>query len=223
LTINLESSQQLQNLEIELRPSAAISGKVTDRDGDPIVATEVRAMMPTYQNGQRILRVVQSTLTNDLGEYRFFGLPSGQYYVSVIPSADTPFPTPIVNSNVLGSSGVLPPALLSRPRVAIYYPSTTDSRIATPIDLTGGGDFGGVNITVLPSKPLHIRGNVPGGMARVTLVPADPGLTGSIRDTDAANGPFDFANIASGEYTLGRKVRRTVGNGIGPCRRWRPG
>jgi hypothetical protein len=202
LTINLEASQQLRNLEIELRPSAAISGKVTDREGDPVVATEVRAMVTAYPNGQRTLKVMQSTLTNDLGEYRLFGLPAGQYYVSVIPSGDVTPTTLIVSLNQPGTSVITPSAPASRPRIAIYYPSTTDSRIATPIDLTSGGDFGGVNITFLPLKPLHIRGNVPGGMAHVTLVPADPGLTGSVRDADASNGPFDFPNVASGEYTL---------------------
>jgi hypothetical protein len=39
-------------------------------------------------------------------------------------------------------------------------------------------------------------------MARVTLVPNDPGLATSVRDADASGGPFDFANVASGEYTL---------------------
>jgi hypothetical protein len=36
----------------------------------------------------------------------------------------------------------------------------------------------------------------------VTLVPNDPGMVPSSRSTDASNGPFDFANVASGEYTL---------------------
>jgi hypothetical protein len=202
LSIDLVARQQLQNLEIELRPAAAIAGRVANRDGDPMVAAEVRAMVTAYQDGQRILRVVQSTITNDLGEYRLFGLPAGQYFVSVVPSGDIPLTTLVVGPSLPGPIRSLSSGPFSAPRTAVYYPSTTDSRIATPIDLSGGGDFGGVNITFVPLKPHHIRGNVPGGMARVTLVPADPGGSSSTREADASSGPFDFPNVASGEYTL---------------------
>jgi len=196
--LNLEAGRPIRNLDIELRPSAAISGRVTDTDGASAATSEVRALVQAYQNGQRILRAVQSTITNDLGEYRLFGLPAGRYYVSAAPAvADLPLNILIVSPS-LPASGPNGP----RPRAAVYYPSTTDSRTATPIDLTTGGDFGGVNITIVPFKPRHIRGSVPGGMARVTLVPNDPGLVTSARDADASSGPFDFANVASGDYTL---------------------
>jgi hypothetical protein len=210
LTLNVEAIQQLRNLEIELRPSAAISGRVTNPEGDPLVAAEVRAMVTAYQNGRRILRVAQSTFTNDLGEYRLFGLPAGSYYVSVAPS-DTPYASLIVNPSQPSPIQVINTALPSAPRSAVYYPSTTDSRNATPIDLTTGGDFGGVNITFVPTIRHHIRGNVPGGMARVTLVPADLDQTISQQSADASNGPFDFPNISSGEYTLVAKSGELLG------------
>jgi hypothetical protein len=198
LILNLDGSREIRNLDIELRPSAAISGRVTDIEGASATTVEVRALVPAYQNGQRILRAVQSTTTNDLGEYRLFGLPAGQYFISAASNAgDIPL-------NILIASPSLnaPPVSSPGPRATIYYPSTQDSRTATRIDLTRGGDFGGVNITIVPFKPHHIRGNVPGGMARVTLVPNDPGMVTSSRGADASSGPFDFANVASGEYTL---------------------
>jgi len=198
LNLNLDGSHTIQNLDIELRPSAAISGRVTDIEGASVTTAEVRALVPAYQNGQRILRAVQSTITNDLGEYRLFGLPAGRYYISAASNA-TDFPFNIL---IASPSLAAPPFSTPGPRTAIYYPSTQDSRTATPIDLTSGGDFGGVNITIVPFKPHHIRGNVPGGMARVTLVPNDPGMAPSSRNVDASSGPFDFANVASGEYTL---------------------
>jgi hypothetical protein len=198
LILNLDGSRAIQNLEIELRPSAAISGRVTDIEGASVTAAEVRALVPSYQNGQRILRAVQSTTTNDLGEYRLFGLPAGQYYIS---AATSPVDFPL-NILIASPSPAAPPFSTPGPRTAVYYPSTPDSRTATPIDLSSGGDFGGVNITIVPFKPRHIRGNVPGGMARVTLVPNDPGMVQSSRSADASNGPFDFENVASGDYTL---------------------
>ena len=198
LTLNLDGNRPIQNLDVELRPSAAISGRVADTEGGSVATAEVRALVPAYQNGQQILRPVQSAITNDLGEYRLFGLPAGRYYISAASNAgDFPISVLIASASLSTSA---PNGL--KPRTAVYYPSTTDSRTATPIDLTSGGDFGGVNITIVPFRPHHIRGNVPGGMARVTLVPNDPGLVTSVRDADASGGPFDFANVASGEYTL---------------------
>jgi 5-hydroxyisourate hydrolase-like protein (transthyretin family) len=198
LNLTLDGSHAIQNLDIELRPSAAISGRVADNEGSSVATVEVRALVPAYQNGQRILRAVQSTTTNDLGEYRLFGLPAGQYYISAASNAgDIP-----LNMLIVSPSLTAPPVSSPGLRATIYYPSTQDSRTATPIDLTSGGDFGGVNITIVPFKPHHIRGNVPGGMARVTLVPNDPGMVPSSRSADASNGPFDFPTVASGEYTL---------------------
>jgi hypothetical protein len=202
VVLNLEANQQIGNLEIELRPSAAISGRVTDREGSPVTAAEVRAMVTSYSNGQRILRVVQSTTTNDLGEYRLFSLPAGRYFVSVSPSADIGLTMLVLNPSVAGQPGNVGNAPAGRSRIAFYYPNTTDSRNATPIDLTSGGDFGGVNITMALSRPYHIRGNVPGGNANVSLVPTDPGLAASIQQANASDGPFDFPSVIPAEYTL---------------------
>ena len=198
LIVNLDGSHTIQNLDIELRPSAAISGRVTDIEGGSLTTAEVRALVPAYQNGQRVLRAVQSTVTNDLGEYRLFGLPAGQYYISAASNAaDLPF-----NILIANPSPTTPPFSPPGQRATVYYPSTPDSRTATPIDLTSGGDFGGVNITVVPFKPHHIRGNVPGGMARVTLVPNDPGMVDVLAQRGRQQRSFDFPNIVSGEYTL---------------------
>ena len=210
LILNLEANQQLRNFDIELRPAAAIAGRVTDREGNPLVAAEVRALTTAYQDGRKVLRVVQSTLSNDLGEYRLFALPAGRYYVSASPSAGATLTTLIVNPLVPGQIVNLP-ATFSVGRDTVYYPGTADSRNATPIDLTTGGDFGGVNITFPALRTHHIRGNVPGGMARVTLVPNDPDPTSAVRQADASNGSFDFPNISSGDYTLVAKSGEMLG------------
>jgi hypothetical protein len=202
LALNLEASQHIRNLEIELRPSAAISGRVTDREGSPVATAEVRALVTAYSEGQKLFRVVQSTITNDLGEYRLFGLPAGPYFISVVPSVDAPVSTLVVGPSPTGGPVNAISGALARTRVVVYYPSTTDSRNATPIDLTTGGDFGGVNITLTSWTTHRIRGSVPGGTARVSLVPADPGLTTSVLQADASSGPFEFSAVAPGEYTL---------------------
>jgi hypothetical protein len=201
MTLNIEAGQQIRNLEIELRPAAAISGRVTDRQGDPLAATEVKALVPSYQDGRRILRTVQSTITNDLGEYRLFGprrghllrlRNTGRSCRNCIGGEST---SASADHQCVGPTGDIGFA-------AVYYPSTTDSRIASAIDVSSGGEYGGVNISIVSQKTYHIRGNVIGGMAPRDAVPEDPGLTTSVRSADASSGPFDFPAIAPGEYTL---------------------
>jgi len=209
--MNLDAGQQIGNLEIEIRPAAAIYGRITDREGSPATAAEVRAMVSAYSDGQRIFRVVQSAIANDLGEYRLFGLPAGRYYVSASPAADIGLTTLVVSPSAPGPTGNTVSGPSARSRVAVYYPSTTDSRNATPIDLTSGGDFGGVNITMASSRPYHIRGNVPGGMANVSLVPTDPGMTTSVQQASASDGPFDFPSVSPGEYTLVARTSELLG------------
>ena len=72
----------MANLEIRVAAAGAISGRVADSSGEPIGAAQIRAFMTSYKDGRRILKVAMATYTNDLGEYRRFGLPPGNYYVS---------------------------------------------------------------------------------------------------------------------------------------------
>jgi hypothetical protein len=57
-----------------LTPEAVISGRVTDPDGEPAVRVFVRAY-----SGEKLAAEAR---TNDLGEYRLFGLASGAYVIS---------------------------------------------------------------------------------------------------------------------------------------------
>jgi hypothetical protein len=119
LVLNLDGSRPIQNLDIELRPAAAISGRVNDTEGGSVATAEVRALVPAYQNGQPILRPVQSAITNDLGEYRLFGLPAGRYYISAASN------TGEIPLSILIAGPSLPTSAPNglRPRTAVYYPT----------------------------------------------------------------------------------------------------
>jgi len=76
------AGQHLENLRIGMMSAGVISGRLLDRDGEPASNLTVQALRYAYQNGRRILDVVQTTQTNDLGEYRLFWLAPGRYYVA---------------------------------------------------------------------------------------------------------------------------------------------
>src|SRR5688572_26493079 len=85
----LVSGQSIRGVELTLTPSGVIHGRLTNQEGRPAAAAEVHALTPSYSNGVRTLKLVQTTVTNDLGQYRLFDLAPGTYYISAIPSSGT--------------------------------------------------------------------------------------------------------------------------------------
>ena len=75
--LNVAAKQELKDVRIQLTPTGAIAGRVFDRYGDPVGNAMVQALKYSYQDGRRVLNVVQSVRTNDLGEYRLFWMQPG--------------------------------------------------------------------------------------------------------------------------------------------------
>ena len=82
LPITLTPGQKMTQLVIPLMTAGTITGRVYDRDGEPLANVTVQALKYSYQDGQRVLNPTQLARTNDLGEYRLFWLNPGQYFVS---------------------------------------------------------------------------------------------------------------------------------------------
>jgi hypothetical protein len=90
-------------------PAGTISGRIFDRDGEPLANVAVEALKYSYQEGQRVMNVVQTARTNDLGEYRLFWLQPGQYFVSATPPNNRlgalVNPLPIAGPGIGGATG----------------------------------------------------------------------------------------------------------------------
>jgi 5-hydroxyisourate hydrolase-like protein (transthyretin family) len=85
LPIMLNAGQTIRDVVLQIMPAGTITGRVFDRDGEPLANVNVEALKYSYQEGQRVMNVVQTARTNDLGEYRLFWLQPGQYFVSATP------------------------------------------------------------------------------------------------------------------------------------------
>src|SRR5207237_8260974 len=57
-----------------------------DPDGKPMRGAFVRVSRGTYNQGELSLNSVQRLQTNDLGEFRFFNLEPGPYYLQALPA-----------------------------------------------------------------------------------------------------------------------------------------
>jgi len=99
------------------------------------------AMHFAYINGQRQLITSMMSATNDLGEFRLFGLAPGQYFVQATR-----------RGNQFGMSRDpqgYPP---------VYYPGVADASRAAPISVRGGDEFSGVDISLRPTHAVTVKG-----------------------------------------------------------------
>ena len=72
--VSVASGQRVTGIRISMIPTGAIAGRITLRNGEPAVQAIVQALELRYQDGKRILTPVKTTTTDDVGEYRLFGL-----------------------------------------------------------------------------------------------------------------------------------------------------
>src|SRR5439155_19091485 len=85
VTIPISDGQNMTGIQLAMAPTGGISGTVRDRDAEPLAFARVQVMEPFYQDGQRRLYILQVAQTDDRGEYRFYWLPPGQYYLAAVP------------------------------------------------------------------------------------------------------------------------------------------
>ena len=199
--LTLHAGQDLKDLQFRLIPAGVISGKIYDDDGEPLPGVEVGAIRQVYSEGKRTRSAATSVSTNDLGEYRLFGLSPGRYFVSSVyarwsreASEDDP--------NDAQNEGY----------AKLYYPGTPDPAKAGPITIKAGEEASSIDI-LMRKVPVHqVRGNVynqvthkPGVGVMVIMVPKttgnewDFGVPTTVQKTD---GSFVIPEVLPGSYTL---------------------
>jgi protocatechuate 3,4-dioxygenase beta subunit len=91
--LELFGGQKLDTVQFKLGRAGVILGRVTDEYGEPVVGAQVEALVSKFGGGilgSSLLKgqwiPVKVASTNDLGEFRLFGLNPGSYYVAAIDS-----------------------------------------------------------------------------------------------------------------------------------------
>ena len=110
---------QVLNRGISLSRGGVIRGRLVDEFGEPVTGAEMRVERYVYGPGGRHLAQYSvppaSWITNDLGEYRVFGLAPGDYLVS---ARTRQFGAPVTmgTGGCTRSSGGIAPDVFSRHR-----------------------------------------------------------------------------------------------------------
>ena len=200
-TLTLDRAQKLKDVNFRLTPHGVIAGRILDEDGEPLPFVSVQLMQfQSRQGRQQMNMTAGSGTTNDLGDYRIFGVAPGRYYLAATARPNGPSPTAQVRS----ANGQP-----EEDYVATYYPGTTNTANAAPIEVGSGALVSGINFTLSKTATVHIKGSItsiPAGARRpiqVMLRPRNPPLFAGLRPSFAdAKGNFDLRNVVPGQYVL---------------------
>jgi protocatechuate 3,4-dioxygenase beta subunit len=183
-----------------------IVGRVVDNFGEPVAEASVGATKISYRTpASKGFQLVQSTKTNDLGEFRLYGLSPGSYYVSAgfgsmrVQARDAggqPFASTYANA---GSA----PALT-------FYPGTVRAADAQAVQVNGGEQTF-VNLPLISQPLATLTGHVvdskgqptSGAMVMLSALGQAGGLVFNASAVEVdARGSFVINNLQPGDYEL---------------------
>lgn len=224
--ITIGAGQKMRDVLFRMTPAAAVAGRVFDEDGEPVPYVAVQVLRHSYVRGQRQLIPAGSASTNDLGEFRIFGLPSGRYYVSATP-AGSGFIMAGGGGGAVGRVMMIAGELAGRAGggraaaadaeeesyASTYYPGTIDPARATPLEIKAGDEVLGMDLTLILQRTFSVRGRVANSMdtrsrgeASVFLMPREAGARAFMgmrnRATVDENGEFEITGVAPGPYNV---------------------
>jgi carboxypeptidase family protein len=213
--------QVLDGLTVPLRRGGAFAGRVLDPQGQPIANVGVTALLRRLNRDDRPAGVASSGppllmpsgqgQTNDLGEFRIFGLWPGDYVI--VATAQSKF----------GGATTQPSAATTT--TATYFPGTADVSAAQPVTVQWDETVHDLIIPLVSVPAFKISGVVVDG-AGAPVANAMVMLMGGQRGTDLllslvvgpplmsqsdAGGRFTLGDVPAGAYTL----RGDAGFGVG--------
>jgi Carboxypeptidase regulatory-like domain len=214
--VQLADGQEIATIDLRLIRGGVITGRVVDEDGEPLARAIVTVQRYQYVRGERQLSPAGGDQSDDRGQYRVFGLPPGDYYVSADVGrlaqglgrgfqfgAGGAGPGGGARGGFFGAPPDDPEPVGYAPT---YYPGVVNAAEAGKITVGPGQEVSGMDFQVQLVATATVSGVVVGadGAVPVMLVPQDSGgmLRGQIlRGSARADGPFTIANVPPGRYT----------------------
>ena len=192
--IQVLDNQTIERVDLSLPHGAIISGRILDEFGEPLSDVMVAPQRFQYVQGQRrLVNAGRVGISNDLGEFRIFGVPPGQYYLQ----ASWRNTNPIGFGNADDKSGYAP----------LFFPGTLEASQAQRLTVAVGSEINDIVMTMRPTKTATVTGAIVDSRGQP--------MTGMlmISQQDALNfftmgapvkpdGTFAFNGLAPGEYTI---------------------
>jgi len=215
--VELADAQQAANIDIKLARGGVVTGHVLDEEGEPLARAVVTVLRQQYVRGQKQLTPAGTDQTDDRGQYRVFGLPPGDYFVSANAGGVEQGVRQILGdfggAQQPESSGYAP----------TYYAGVTSAADAARVKLAAAQEVTGIDFQIQVVPFATVKGVVVGGSATVMLLSDEAGagglaglagrggggrggfgplLGGGLRAVTRPDGSFSIPNVAPGKYTI---------------------
>jgi 5-hydroxyisourate hydrolase-like protein (transthyretin family) len=134
--VALAPGENATNVDVELVRGGVITGRVTDDDGQPVIAEQVSLHLvgEPGKTSRADLPNMWLMRTDDRGIYRLFGVPPGRYLVSV--------------GTARGDADMVAVGMSRGAYTLTYHPAASDEAGATVVPVEAGGEARGVDIMV---------------------------------------------------------------------------
>jgi hypothetical protein len=228
-TFELAPGQRLAGVNISMTKGAVITGQILDpSSGEPLAGSMVMAMRRLEavnappgigpSGGPRFVPVGQSVQTNDLGEFRIFGLPPGEYFVAA--SRPPIFGFAAGSISTIGGAAATEPSPTTQV-VMTFYPGTADESAAQPVAVAPGQVATGIVIRLLTARTYQVSGTVvdengtpvAGAMVMLRGDPRAPLPFAPVGQGRAdASGRFAIGGVTPGSYVAMASVPVQLGS-----------
>jgi hypothetical protein len=202
-SFTLAAGQHISDLVFKLARTGVIAGRIFDKRGEPIAGAMVSALREVYVQGRKQFGRVDMEASNDLGEYRLYGLPPHRYIVSAeFQESNQGFKDEKDSNDKYVETG----------NTRTYFPNALEAEHAPSLILRDGDEISGIDIRIQQSRVYRIRGRVINaapqqGIHQVQLI--------VMRDTDdmagdivgsqivsKPDGSFELTGMVPGHYSL---------------------
>jgi protocatechuate 3,4-dioxygenase beta subunit len=198
--VSVDEGSRVASIDFQLQRSGVIAGRVTDDEGEPAEGVAVRVLRAQRTRGR--LRYVPAggrvAITDDLGQFRLYGLPPGEYLVAADP----------------GSRGRLGPPRAPQDSegidtVTTYAPGTPSPADAQRFTVAPGQELS-AEVQLIAARVVTVSGRVldssgsphAGGFVNVRPQDADV-VTGEIAGRSTGpDGSFILYGLTPGVYTV---------------------
>ena len=189
-------------VRLSMVQGGVIRGRVLDSSGQFVPNASVQALVRVFENGIASLQPVVTRTTDDRGEYRLFGVPPGDYYISASP------PSTVARTATAGAA--------SR-NGRTFFQSATGIATASTVNVTVGANLAEIDILMESRLQVRVSGRVvsdltpklPDAMATLLLVPRDlnvpddPAVRNGVSVLlKPASAEFEIPNVEPGAYDL---------------------
>src|SRR6185436_1167003 len=146
--IELADGQTFTKAVVGLVRGAVITGRVTDENGEPLARVQVNTVL--FAGGAARGIRTGAASTDDLGQFRIFGLVPGEYGVAAEARGNTfvpPNAPPEAEEDRVGF-------------LTTYYPGTADEAAGQRVRTRTGAETTGVEIRMVSGRLFYVSGMV---------------------------------------------------------------